>query len=189
MLEIILGSRTRTRVLSLLLLSPDPPLHVRELARRSDVNINAVRRELARLEQAGIVRSSSKGNLLLYEANPASPIFDDLRSLFLKTEGIVGALSKALSEMEGIKKAFVFGSFASGEVTLQSDVDLIVVGSIDEDRLMHAARELEERFSREVNYILLSSEEYDRRRSDDDPFLSNVLSGRTIPLVGDAPEA
>ncbi|MDP7079001.1 MAG: nucleotidyltransferase domain-containing protein [Candidatus Undinarchaeales archaeon] len=189
MLEIILGSRTRTRVLSLLLLSPDTPLHVRELARRSDVNINAVRRELARLLRAGIVRSSSKGNLLLYEADPSSPIFDELRSMFLKTEGLVGALAKTLSGMDGIEKAFVFGSFASNEVTLQSDVDLIVVGSVDEDRLMHAARELKERFSREVNYILLSSEEYDRRRSEGDPFVSNVLYGRTIPLVGDAPEA
>ncbi len=84
MLERLFTSRTRVKLLELFLLHPEREIHVREICRRTGLNINAVRRELANLEELGLLRSRRAGNARFYTANIAFPIYQELVSILLK---------------------------------------------------------------------------------------------------------
>jgi DNA-binding transcriptional ArsR family regulator len=83
-LERLFSSRTRIKLLHLFLLNPEREIHVREICRITDVNINAVRRELANLEGIGLLASRRVGNARLYTVNIAFPVYQELVSIFLK---------------------------------------------------------------------------------------------------------
>jgi predicted transcriptional regulator len=85
MLERLFSSRARVKLLELFLLRPEREVHVREICRRTGLNINAVRRELANLEEIGLLTSCRKGNALFYTVNIAFPIYQELVSIFLRT--------------------------------------------------------------------------------------------------------
>jgi DNA-binding IclR family transcriptional regulator len=86
MLEHLISSRTRVKLLKLFLLHPEREIHVREICRRTGLNINAVRRELANLEELGLLTSSSRGNARFYTVNIAFPIYQELVGIFMKME-------------------------------------------------------------------------------------------------------
>ncbi|ATZ60992.2 MAG: hypothetical protein DDT41_00907 [candidate division WS2 bacterium] len=188
MLEAIMGSKTRVKILTLFLLNPDRKFYVRELMRKTGENINSVRRELQRLEDIGILTSSVEGNMKYYVVDRKMPIYEELRGMFLKVEGIGGVLKEELSKLGEIKAAFIYGSFAKGEESLKSDVDLMVVGKIDEKDLIKVIRGLEERFCREINYIVLTPWQFEKRRKEEEPFVKNVLKEKKIALIGDIDE-
>ncbi|MEW6592974.1 MAG: nucleotidyltransferase domain-containing protein, partial [Candidatus Hadarchaeota archaeon] len=151
MLESIMGSKTRVRVMALFLLNPDRKLYVRELARKTGANINSVRRELNKLESIGLLKSEVVANMKYYTVDRKMPIYDELKSMFLKTEGIGEMIKNNLSLLGDIKLAFIYGSFAKGKEQLKSDVDLMIVGKVDERKLVPLVKKLEERLSREIN--------------------------------------
>ncbi|HID60626.1 MAG TPA: ArsR family transcriptional regulator [Hadesarchaea archaeon] len=188
MLESIIGSKTRVKILALFLLNLDRRFYVRELARKTGGNINSVRRELQKLESIGLLKSERAGNLKYFTTNKKMPIYEELKSMFLKTEGLGKIMKENLSELGEVKLAFVYGSFARGEEQLKSDIDLMIVGEVDEKRLVPMIRKLEERLSREINYTLFSSMEFKSRVKKKDPFLSDVLRGKKIKLVGEPNE-
>lgn len=184
MLEKILTSRTRTRILTLFLLNPDEELFVREICRKISENINAVRRELSNLEDLGFLKSEKKGNMKYYSVNKKFPIYPELKSIVLKAEGVSMILKDILKREEGIKLAFIYGSFASGEERKGSDLDLFLVGDADEDEIIKNLFQVEERLSREINYALFSEEEFHKRQKEDDPFIKNVLKEPRIIIKG-----
>lgn len=188
MLEAIMGSKTRVKLLTLFLLNPERKFYVRELVRRTGENINSVRRELQRLEGIGILTSSVEGNMKYYVADRKMPIYEELRGIFLKTEGIGGVLKEELSKLGETKAVLIYGSFAKGEENLKSDIDLMVIGKIDEKNLVKVIRGLEERFCREINYIVLTPGEFEKRRKEGEPFVKNVLKEKRITLIGDIDE-
>ena len=183
MLELIMGSRTRVKILTVFLLSPEKKFYVRELARKTGSNTNSVRRELNRLESVGLLRSETSGNLKYYAANEKMPIYSELRSIFLKTEGIGGTIRENLKKLGEVKLAFVYGSFAKGEAQLKSDIDLMIVGEVDERKLIPLIRKTEELLSREINYTLFTTAEFESRVKRKDPFVSDVLKGKKIQLL------
>ena len=114
----------RRRVLGLLLLHPDEALHGREIARRTGLPSGTLNRELARLADAGLLRRERRGNQLLYSAERACPVFEEVASILRKTSGIADVLAAALAPArEQIRAAFVYGSLASGRERAGSDAD------------------------------------------------------------------
>ena len=185
MLQRLFTSRTRVKLLALFLMNPGKEMYVREIARNVDENINAVRRELTNLENIGLLKSVKKGNLRYYVVDKNFPIYDELTRIILKTEGLTKILKDNLAELGEIKIAFIYGSFASGEATAQSDIDVFIVGEVNEDRLVMLVREIENRLSREINYVLFTPEEYRERIKNKDPFVLNVLREPKIMLIGE----
>jgi predicted nucleotidyltransferase len=183
MLERLMGSRTRVRLLEILLLG-GKPLYVRELARRTGANINSVRRELRNLEEMGLVESRREGPLKFHSANRDSPLYDDLRSLLLKTEGVAGVLRAGLAELGEVEEAFLYGSFARGEEALGSDIDVLIVGRVDEEELARRVRGLEEVLSRAVNWVVFSPEEFQRRKEEEDPFVMEMIQEPRLRIIG-----
>jgi predicted nucleotidyltransferase len=182
----LFGSRVRAKVLSWLLCHPDERFFVRQLKPILGEDATHIGRELARLEKPGIVTKEASGNRTYYQANAACPIFPELRGLVLKTVGLGDVVREALTPLGGgIRAAFVYGSMASGEAGPGSDVDLLVVGDVDEMALHRAVGEAEKVLARTVNYTLLSGAEFRRRRREKGGFLARVLRGPKIAILGD----
>lgn len=114
-----------------------------------------------------------------------SPIFPELRNLVDKTDGIVPALRNTLERFGNrIEIAAIYGSVARGEEHAASDVDLLIVGTLQQTDLLSVLRNLEKRFGREVNVTLFSPREFRRKQSLHDHFLATVLNGKTVLLKG-----
>lgn len=179
----LLSSRVRAEVLRLLFGVTDSELHGRELARRSGVNEAALRQELRKLKRLDLVRARRAGNRVYYRSNPDHPLFPEIHRLVLKTSGLVDVIGEALQEAR-VKVAFVFGSVAEGTATASSDVDLMVVGSLGLRKLASVLRGTAEILGREINPHVLTEVEYRDRIERDDHFVSNVLSGPRLFVVG-----
>ena len=185
----ILFGKTRRAVLAVLYGHPGEAFYLRELARATGVGLGSVQREVKKLTDAGVIRRTTRGRQVYYEANPDCPIFPELRSLMAKTAGMGDVLRSALGPLaEGVEAAFVYGSMASGEAGPGSDVDLMVVGDVDEMELHEAVGKAEEALGRTVNYTLLSKAEFRRRRREKGGFVSRVLRGPKIGIVGSVDE-
>ena len=184
-----LFSETRQQVLSLFLVRPEERYHLREVARRTGKAVGTIQAELASLEQAGILTKTVSGNRTYYQANSECPIYPELRRIMLKTVGLVGVLRQRLTPLSGsIEAAFVYGSMASGEAGPQSDVDLMVVGDVDDLVLHSAVSKAEEVLGRTVNYTLIGAREFKKRRAQEGEFISRVLSGPRLAVLGDPDE-
>ena len=141
MLERLIPSKTRVKLLTLFLLNPEREIYLREAQRMTGENLNAVRRELTNLEEIGLLTSTRRGNARYYVVNRDFPIYNELTAIILKTEGVAKVVREHLAGVGGVDTVFIFGSFASGKAGAASDIDLFVVGHVDEDLLMAAVRE------------------------------------------------
>jgi len=179
----------RRKVLALLLVGPQVRWHLRDVARRTGLALGTVRRELKGLVQAGILTEVRDGNRTYYQADTGCPVIPDLTALMRKTAGLADVLRTALKPLAGrIDAAFIYGSEASGKATTGSDVDLAVVGDVDEMALHRAVGLAEQQLSRTVNYTLLSRREFRRRRKERGGFLARVLGGPKIAILGNPDE-
>ena len=175
----------RRRVLALLLLQPDEPLHGREIARRTGLPSGTLTRELGRLADAGILKRERRGNQLLYCAERACPVFEELASILRKTSGVAGVLAAALAPArDRIRVAFVYGSLASGREHSGSDVDLMIVGEVgfgEAVRLLHPAQAT---LAREIAPKVYGVKEWAQKRRAPDAFLREVLAKPKIFVIG-----
>jgi predicted nucleotidyltransferase len=183
MIEALIPSKTRVKLLTLFLLGPGKEYYIREIVRRTDENINAVRRELANLESFGLISSQKKGNQIWYSVNTGHFLYADLQKMIIKTEGFAGMLRDALRDEE-ISCMFIYGSFAKGTARAGSDIDLFIAGKIPEDRLIPVIHACEEQTGREINYTLMSRTEFRKRKSDRDPFIKSIMNEEKILLTG-----
>lgn len=189
MLASLLFGTYRQRVLGLLLLNPGRSYYVREIARLTNTAAGTLHKELARLAGAGVLNRESVGNQVRYSANRNCPVFEELASILRKTSGLVDVLAEALSPVEKkISLAFVFGSLARGEQQSGSDVDVMLVGKIkfaDAVRVLHSVQET---LQREVNPVVYSLDEFNRRTKSGDSFIREVLSKPKLFIVGNEDE-
>jgi predicted nucleotidyltransferase len=179
----------RAGLLSATMLQPEHWWYMTELAKHLGVPPSSLQRELDSLVGAGFLLRRQDGRRIYFKANTESPLFPELRGIAEKTTGIVPALTTALEKFhEKIDLALIYGSMARGQEHAGSDIDLMVVGRIQQIDLLPILRKLENRFRREVNVTLLSPEEFSRRRASADHFVSSVLKGKTILLKGSVHE-
>jgi DNA-binding transcriptional ArsR family regulator len=183
----IASSRSKAEILRLLFGLDRRDYHLRELSRRSGLALRTVQQELARLAQAGLVTARRDGNRVYYQANQQNPVYGDLRSMVLKTAGLVGVLQGAL-QIPGIELAFVFGSVASGKAHADSDVDLMIIGTLGLRRVAQLLSGLAERVGRELNPHVMKSEEFVRRKHTADHFISSVLDSPRLFVIGSEDE-
>ena len=158
------------------------PLHLRKIARRAGLQPIEVSRLLDKYCKAKIIGRERIGNMVLFSLNRSSAEGGLLENLVEKTRGVVPALREALSKEKKIRLAFVYGSFAAEKEGVRSDVDLLVVASIDWAAVSALVSGVESNCGREINYVVFSPEEFERKKKT--PFLSRVLGGEKILLVG-----
>lgn len=178
----------RVRVLRELLLHPERELYLRELAVRAGVSLSSAQREVRRLTEAGILARVKPGRQPFYRANTRSPLYPELHAMLLKTVGLGEALREALAQ-RGIQLALIYGSLAVGQERADSDVDLLVVGTVRPRALSDLLARAERALGREINSMVLTPREFAERVKRKDHFLSSVLAGPKLFVIGDEDEA
>ena len=181
-----LFAKVQQRVLAVLFGNPGRSFYANEVIGLARSGTGAVQRELARLEGAGLVMATRIGKQKHYQANQASPVFQELRALVLKTSGLVDVLRGALAPAADlIRAAFVYGSVAKGEDTAASDIDLMVVGEgLTYADLFAALEEASTRLGRKVAPTIYSPKELARRVKQDSGFVARVLDQPKLWLIG-----
>jgi predicted nucleotidyltransferase len=175
----------RRDALALLLLHPEESLHVREIARAIGKAPGTLLRELNALAGAGVLTRKPVGNQVHFQANPACPIYEDLRSILKKTVGVADVLREALAPLGGkVRAAFVYGSVARGDERARSDLDVMVVGEASFGDVVAALAPAQESLRREVNPNVYPALEFRKKLAAGDPFLKRVLAERKIFIVG-----
>jgi len=160
-------------------------LHLRELERRSGLNKHGLARELHALRSAGILVSTQVGNQIIYRMNAECPIYDELRSIIRKTVGLAGVLREALEPFaDRIDLAFVYGSFARGEVRPDSDIDLMIVGAVSLREISSPIRSAGRTLRRVINPTSYAPDEYAVELRTEDSFVDRVHNGPRIDVIG-----
>jgi len=182
----LLFGKTRQAILGLLFTHPDESYHLRLMVRLSGAGLGPAQRELGKLTAAGLVRREQRGRQVSYQANRQSPIFEELRGLVIKTAGLVDVLRQVLEPLgRRIRAAFIFGSFARGEESAASDIDVMVVGDLAMLELGKALAGAQRRLGREVNVTIYPPQEMAKKLAARHHFVTQVVKGRKIFLMGD----
>lgn len=180
----------RRRVLGLLLLAPDEPLHGREIARRTGLPSGTVIRELNRLTDAGLLKRERRGNQSLYSADRTCPVFEEVAGMLRKTSGAADIIAGALASMsKQIETAFIYGSFARGTAKAGSDIDVLIVGALELGAVIDALYPVQKLVGREINPKLLSSREWQTKSKARNAFVMELRANPKIVLFGDKDES
>jgi|SRR5208283_2265964 len=181
-----LHSKTRQRLLRYYFTNPAARHHVRDLAQRLDVDPSNLSKELRHLETEGLFTSETNGRQKYFRLNRKYPLFAEVRSIIEKTIGTAPLLAESLQRIDGIQEAYLYGSFARNQQDMASDIDVIVIGNPKATILAEAIQALERQLGREINYTVLTRQEFDSRRARKDAFLKDIWHNERLPLVGPA---
>lgn len=204
-MQILFGSKTRVGLLKLFLSSVDEAYYVRELSRLINAQINAIRRELANLVDLGIIEINEEKNFekdmediksgkvvingikgvekKYYQLNKNFVLYPELRNLFLRMNGLTkDAFIDRVKELGDITLFLLSGIFIKDE---KSEVDVLIVGNINRDELQTIINEYNDKMIREINYTLLTEDEFYYRQEVVDRFLYNLLQNVKNEIIID----
>lgn len=188
MLEDLIVSRVRVKLLELFLSNPGSIFHVRDIVRRVDEEINAVRRELLHMEKCGMVSKEPRANRLFYKFREDYPLYFDLLALINKTKNLGGDILKNKNKIGKIKYAFLSGKFIRNQISAPNEVEMLIVGNVILPQIAQFVRIEESKRSREVNYTVMSEDEFAFRKSRRDPFLQSIIEKPRVMIIGDEEE-
>jgi predicted nucleotidyltransferase/predicted transcriptional regulator with HTH domain len=184
-LEALFTSHARVEILKLLFLISSGRHYLREIATLTKQPVRAVQRELARMEAAGLVQSWKEGNRKYFQVDRDLSVFPEIRALLMKTAGMKALIQNHLLEgVDSIQIAFLFGSYASGQETPSSDIDLMVIGDISGRSLANVLAPARDILGREINPVIMKLEEFQQKVVDKDPFIQSILREPKIFLIG-----
>lgn len=186
MLERLFTSKARVKILELIIFRPSG-LHLREISRQTGVSPVYAAKELENLKALGLVSEKRKGNMRLFSANRSSPIFPELKSIFMKTESLSSVLKKGF-EAKNIRFMAIYGSFASGKESEDSDIDMLIIGDVGEKEVSSSLAGFERNTGREANYILWNECEFMKRADKGHALLRDIAEKPLIMLIGDENE-
>lgn len=190
MIDALFGSRTRVKLLHLFLSNPGKSFYVREITRLIDEQINSVRRELANMTTVGIVTSDTADNKLYYEVNQRYEYYVPLRAIFAGEKMVPTQKETTakktwyddLRAVSGVRIAVLAGVLVKGST---SAIDVLVAGDVNQARFKKVIKAAETVEGRELNYVVLSYDDFYYRLSVRDRFITEIITGKCITLVDD----
>lgn len=181
--EIII-SKTRVKMLKLFFLNPEEMYYVRQISREINEQVNAVRRELARLLGAGLLKSEERGNRLYYFLNKRYPYYQELQQIVVKSSGLGKKIRKKRRKLGKLEFVMFSGKYVSGLTPNKDEVDMLFIGDVVLSELKALIKEEEENLGREINYAVFSLSEFDFRKTRRDPFVLDILYGSRVMVIG-----
>jgi len=181
-----LFSKVQQNVLGLLYGQPDSDFHTNEIIRLTQSGTGAVQRELAKLTAVGLLIVKQVGNQKRYQANRATPLFSELRSIVLKTFGLADVIREVLSPLtQQIHLAFIYGSIAKQVDTASSDIDLMLISdNLTYAEIFQLLESAETKLGRKINPTFYSSAEWTRKYQERNNFVTQILKQPKIFLIG-----
>lgn len=192
MIDKLFGSKTRVKLLHLFLNHPGQSFYVREITRLIDEQINSVRRELSNMLEVGVITSDSADNKLYYQVNQRYEFYTALRGIFAGETvvgehavdvGAVSAMDRCISileELPSVRLALLAGVLVKGST---APIDVLLVGSPAQGKVASAMAAIEKIEGRELNYTVLSYDEFYYRLSIRDKFITQVTSGPHVVAI------
>ncbi len=182
----IITSKVRIKILELFLSDTSEMYHVRGIVREVKEEINAVRRELERMDKAGILKRENRGNRLYYWPRADYPFFGDLIGIVAKTTGLGAEIIANKNKIGKVGYVMFSGRFVRKKTRKrEDDVDILLVGDVLIPELAAIIRKEESKRGKEINYTVMSREELDFRKKRRDPFLLGILAGSRTMIIGD----
>ena len=192
MIDQLFGSKTRVKLLKLFYSNPNRAFYVREITRKIDEQINSVRRELSNLLKAEIIISKSNNNRLYYEINQDNENYEPMRQIFTGTGVTSKDDGKQLTKQEemflelgAVKLVYLLGKFTQD---LRSPVDVFIVGNVNDNKLKKLIAKLEKEVSQEMDYVVLSEQDYAYRLSVNDRFVNDVIRSKKHIVINQLEE-
>lgn len=185
MLSDLITSKSRVKLLNVFLLNPYEIYHVRECVRRTNDEINAVRRELQYLHKKGVLTREQRANRVYYALDKNYTFYYDLLNIGAKTLGLGNDVIKNRVKLGKIKYAMFSGQFARKIKKNPEDVDFMIVGTVVLPELAVLVRKEEARLGKEIIYTAMPEEEFRFRKRRNDPFITSILQGSRLMLIGD----
>ena len=174
MLDTLITSKTRLKLLLKFFLNSSARAHLRNLEAEFGESTNAIRLELNKFEEAGLLKSEMAGNKKVFRANTSHPLFSDIHNILLKTIGFDQIIDRVVTQLGNVDKAYVVGDFARGIDT--QIIDLIFVGTdINQEYLVRLVNKTEELISRKIRYVIFHPEEFEGYRKN--------LTGKDMLLI------
>lgn len=186
MLKALFTSDIRIQLLNQFLMNPEREYYGRELTEMLGSSSRIVHAELKNLASIDLFRKRISGNQHYYSANTAHPLFHDLQNIFRKTIGLKDVVADHLDQFEEvIDYAFIYGSFASGDFTAESDIDLIIIGDVMSRKISGVLMKAGESLDREINFSVFTKDEYVNRLKNNDHFITRVMEKPMMFLRGE----
>lgn len=180
-------SKVRRDILTLFFGNPSKKYYVRQIERLLGYSVGSIGRELKKFKKDDLFLTEKTGNLVYYKLNQDHPLYEELKSIVMKSSGIVRRVKEALLSFINIDVAFIYGSFASGGAKSSSDIDVMIIGNVESSDVVSVLSELEIKFDREINFTLYTKKEF-LEKKDKIEFLKDVMEGNKIPLIGNIDE-
>lgn len=180
---ISIKSKIIRSLLNFYFLHPEQSFYVNEIARRFNIDKRNLVRKLKELEKEGLFVTKLFGNQRYYSLNKKYSLYKEYRNIFMKTVGIEEKLRLALSNIEGIKEAYIYGSYARDNMDAFSDIDIIIIGSHDTIMIQKEISKLQKDVDREINVINIGLKEFDDKKKNRDPFVSGIFKNKYIKII------
>jgi len=185
MLNNLISSKTRQIILKAFVETPDAEYYTRQLAGLYHLSVGTLHRELKNLSSSGILKARKIGNIKLFSLNKQNPLYEEIRSIIYKSEGVIKFIKDAIPGIKGVKAAFIYGSFAKGDERKDSDVDIFLIGNdACENELIPALNNIETKLFKEINYTRYTQDEYRKEKKKKNSFILGVIKGRKVFIKG-----
>jgi len=156
MIETLISSKTRIKLLVKFFLNSSTTAYLRGLETQFGESTNAIRIELNRLEKAGMLRAFTKGNKKIFQANTEHPLYNEVHSIVMKYIGIDQVIENVIERLGDVQAVYLAGEFAQG---INSDIiDLILVGGLNQEYLLHLIHKAESLVKRRIRYLIYADE-------------------------------
>ena len=160
MLDSLITSKTRIKLLLKFFINPETRAYLRELAKEFGESTNSVRLELNRLTKANVLVSQNHGRTILYNANTDHTLFRDIQNIVLKYVGIDCIIENMVSSLGDFKSAYIIGDYAKGKDS--GIIDLILIGKINQEILQLLIEKTEKLINRKIRPMTLTVKEFKR---------------------------
>lgn len=186
MLELFTKSKIRKKIILLFVYNPNEEFYLSEIAKKVGASPGTAQRELNRLLRIDFLKFKKKGNLSLYVLNKRYYLIKEIKSIVKKTFGLEVELKRELSRIPQITFAFIFGSYAKGGFDSDSDIDLFVIGEVNEDEVFKAIQNVEDVIGKEINYHIASKNEFVKKLRTN--YFQKEITKKVILLIGNEHE-
>lgn len=177
-------SRVRVKMMKLFFSHQEDMYYVRQITRKINEEINAVRRELEKMLGYGLLRSEQRGNRLYYSLNPRYTYYQELEQLVAKSDGLGKKIRKLRRKLGSLEFVMFSGRFVRKLPPRQDEVDVLVIGQVVLPELEALIAEEEKRIDREIRVAVFEKEEFDFRKTRRDPFIMDILYGSRVMIIG-----
>ena len=171
-------------ILKLFFRDQEKEYYFREIAKKLNKEPSHDQKYLDKLVEDKILLDERRGNMRFFRLNKEYPLYEEIKSIISKTIGLENELKELVDKLDNVECAFIFGSVAKGTENSNSDVDLMLVGNINQDSLTTAISSLEGKIAREINYHIYSSQEIVKKIEEHDGFMTNIFLSPIIKLKG-----